>query len=349
MHCPKCESYTTSGRLQGVEVDLCPSCQGVWLDRGELSQLVGTDKDLSPTASGMKDTSYACPRCHQTLTEVAYPWERRILVDVCAACEGIWLDAGELDKISKAAGELRERFPSKRIEKLQHQNRRKEALSSVYGVKEPAAKAPASSRAAFLVKVYGLFVASLGVTVAGVVFGRGIHAENHFWLWVFAGFATLFLAMAVRKVPVLNLLALFAFTFIEGLSLTGVITRYLGTGKSGLIIQALLITTGVFLSLSAYIWVTKKDLTGWGPWLFGALLSLVFSGLMMLVFGTPLSWMVWTWASAVIFSGYVLYDTSRILLKDETDEYISACLDLYLDFLNLFLDILRILDHLDPS
>jgi FtsH-binding integral membrane protein len=67
----------------------------------------------------------------------------------------------------------------------------------------------------------------------------------------------------------------------------------------------------------------------------------------MCVFSTPFLWMVWTWVSAVTFCGYILHDTSRIVLKDETDEYVIACLDLYLDFLNLFLDALRILDYLD--
>lgn len=50
--------------------------------------------------------------------------------------------------------------------------------------------------------------------------------------------------------------------------------------------------------------------------------------------------------SILTFSGYILYDTSNILTKYETDEVVSAVLDLYLDIINLFLDILRVLSYL---
>ena len=46
MYCPKDDSYTYTDHVNGVEIDLCPKCQGVWLDRGELSTLVGTKRDL---------------------------------------------------------------------------------------------------------------------------------------------------------------------------------------------------------------------------------------------------------------------------------------------------------------
>ena len=51
------------------------------------------------------------------------------------------------------------------------------------------------------------------------------------------------------------------------------------------------------------------------------------------------------WQGAVMFSGFLVVDTQKIMKKLSTDEYIMASIDLYLDILNLFLYILRILNE----
>ena len=40
MKCPQCETMLTIAERQGVEIDLCPKCRGVWLDRGELDKII---------------------------------------------------------------------------------------------------------------------------------------------------------------------------------------------------------------------------------------------------------------------------------------------------------------------
>jgi Zn-finger nucleic acid-binding protein len=75
--------------IKGVEIDLCPSCAGVWLDGGELKEI--TKYDLS---AGRVLT---CLRCE---TPMQTKMVRGVEIDICPDCDSIWLDAGELKKIS---------------------------------------------------------------------------------------------------------------------------------------------------------------------------------------------------------------------------------------------------------
>ncbi len=347
MHCPKCKAYTTEEQLFNVEVDVCPTCQGIWFDRSELSRIVGSDQDLDISEDTMRETAYRCPRCFEALMEVPYTWDKELHVDVCASCQGIFLDRGEIEKASVAVQAFREKFPEERLERLRRQNERREALAEVYGTSEPAAKAIPPERIAFLKRVYGLLTVTLGITVGGIALGRAFHLDRLWPLWFVASFILLLvLVFGARRVQGLNLALLVAFTFVEGLFLCGIIEAYVRTGGAGLVLQAFLITLGVFLALTGYIFVTKKDLTGWGPWLFGLLLVLLLAGIVLLFFRTPMADLVWSALGALLFCGFILYDTSRIVLKYSTEEYVAATVDLYLDFVNLFLDLLRILSRL---
>lgn len=347
MHCPKCKAYTATENLLDVEVDVCPTCQGIWFDRNELSRIVGTTQDISVTGASMKETPYRCPRCHQTLMEVPYTWDKTMKVDMCASCEGIFLDAGELEKASAAVQAYQEKFPQGRIDNLRKRNALREALTTAYGTEAPASKAMGAERVAFMKKVYSLLTATLGLTVGGIVFGRATGLWQLWPLWSIGSFIVfLILIFGVRRIPTVNLVFLAIYTFMSGLGLSGIVEAFVQAGAGILVLQAFLITLGVFGALTGYIFVTKKDLSGWGPWLFVMLLVLVLSGIVMIFFSTPMADFIWSVLGALLFCGFILYDTSRIMLKYGTDEYVSACIDLYLDFINLFLDILRILARL---
>ncbi len=343
MHCAKCKAYTEKTELLNVEVDVCPECRGIWFDRNELSTIVGTKQDLQVRPGEMKPTSYSCPRCAHPLMEASTTWDRTLLVDICAGCEGIFLDAEELEKATDAAQELEAKLPPKKIQKVKKRNRRREALSRIYREDTPASKAPLQNRVGFLKKVYGLLTATLVSTIAGVWIGIEIEAWRYWIVTLILSFALLFGALGARTVPVLNLVLLFSYTFVEGLFLCGIIASYFEAGAADLVAQAFVITLGIFGALTTYIFVTKKDLSGLGPYLYGFLIALILAGILLIFTATPLFEIAWSFLGAILFCGFILYDTSRILLKYNTDEYISAVISLYLDFINLFLDILRIL------
>lgn len=109
--CVKCESILDRGQYAGVEVDLCPECGGLWLDKGELEAL-GTAAptqldELRKILTGNpfakpapSDIPTECPSCEGQLREVVLG---PIHVDFCTNCGGVFLDRGELDKGLEAA------------------------------------------------------------------------------------------------------------------------------------------------------------------------------------------------------------------------------------------------------
>ena len=101
--CVKCTSVLNNTVIGGIEVDVCPSCGGLWLDRGEIERLqrvpAATVDELRTalgggSQAGMTGSPWSCPRCPGKLTEAQLG---RIKVEVCKSCHGIFLDKGELD------------------------------------------------------------------------------------------------------------------------------------------------------------------------------------------------------------------------------------------------------------
>ncbi len=104
--CPKCSTVLDRQLVAQVEVDLCPSCGGIWLDRGELQRLhqsaqladvdvlkrfAGENRRVPPTSRAVK---LPCPVCEGRLVALELG---EVAIDVCDACRGIWLDRGELE------------------------------------------------------------------------------------------------------------------------------------------------------------------------------------------------------------------------------------------------------------
>jgi FtsH-binding integral membrane protein len=102
---------------------------------------------------------------------------------------------------------------------------------------------------------------------------------------------------------------------------------------------------GIFVGLTLFACQTKYDFTSWMPYLFGALWGLILVGFMAAFFpqskGVEL---VYSGLAALIFSGYILVDTQLVMRHYHVEEEIAAAISLYLDIINLFLAILRILN-----
>lgn len=97
--------------LDGIEVDHCPACHGVWFDTGELELLVersGGDPvrlqallDAGTPAAGPRRS---CPRCRRRLHTIKLTAPAGLKIDCCAAGDGVWLDAGELPVLASTQG-----------------------------------------------------------------------------------------------------------------------------------------------------------------------------------------------------------------------------------------------------
>lgn len=207
------------------------------------------------------------------------------------------------------------------------------------------AEAASLERSSFISKVYGLLSLSLLAAVAGATAGvaMGLGPKAYWWLAALE-FVALFFAYSARHDEGKNLLALFAFTGTTGLSLSCLLTGLIKAGFGSTVWLALALTFGIFVVLSLYVRVSGKDFSFMRGFLFTGLLVLCAAAVISVFFPGifPFQGVVMASLGVILFSGFILYDTSRILHKG-TKDYIDATISLYLDLLNIFVDVLRLL------
>jgi FtsH-binding integral membrane protein len=205
-------------------------------------------------------------------------------------------------------------------------------------------------RMQFIRKVYAILTVQLFATAllsSISFFSTGYKSwiqSNQWMLWVslFGAIGFLLLTFWKRKSYPTNLLFLTAFTAFEAYSISVVTSFY----ESRIVLEALVFTLGIFVALTLFACQTKYDFTSWMPYLFGALWVVILFGFMSAFF--PHSSTVelgYGVVCALIFSGYILVDTQLIMRHYHVEEEIAAAISLYLDILNLFLAILRILNN----
>ncbi|HYE15956.1 MAG TPA: Bax inhibitor-1 family protein [Pyrinomonadaceae bacterium] len=219
-----------------------------------------------------------------------------------------------------------------------------------WGAVEPltAAEVSVSERMSFVRKVYALFFAATFFAIGGVALGLSIRpllrfAFEHPFIMLFAMLGGVMGAQAVRHVPVVNLLALFGFTTLTGVVISPLIAVVLMTNP-GSILAAGVMTVAIFGGLTAYVFISKKDFSFMrGMVTVGLIVVVVASLLNMFVMSSALGFAVAA-AALLLFSGFVLYDTSNIIRRYPVNEYVAGALSLYLDAFNIFLALLRILN-----
>ncbi|XP_042430621.1 protein LIFEGUARD 4-like [Zingiber officinale] len=142
-----------------------------------------------------------------------------------------------------------------------------------------------------------------------------------------------------------NMILLVLFTICMGMSI-----GLACSGRQGnVVLEAAALTAIVFMGLTLYtFWAAKRghDFSFLGPFLFAALLCLTIFSLIQIFF--PLgktTTMVFGCISAIIFSGFIVYDTDNLIKRHSYDEYVPAAISLYLDIINLFLALLSIMEE----
>lgn len=226
-----------------------------------------------------------------------------------------------------------------------------------------AAFSAGTLRAGFLRKVYGLLAAQMLVTV-GISFAcmRVPTIRDAFVNLAFSGNQMLYVAMFVPTFLSLlilqlgaktsypaNYILLLVFTLGESFNVGFVCAIYDAAGMGVLIVTAFAITAGLFAILTAYALISGKDFSYLGGFLTTALFGLVAAGLIGVIFPGLGSNIVVSVIGALTFCAYILFDTWRIEKKFDYDDYICATIELYLDIINLFLYILKILRKLQNN
>jgi FtsH-binding integral membrane protein len=211
------------------------------------------------------------------------------------------------------------------------------------------AEASLSERLAFIRKVYALFFAAILFAVGGVMIGFAnpelmIAVVNNRLIVLLLMIGGIFGAQAVRHVKGVNLAALFGFTTMTGIIISPLL-YYVSTVNPGSIFQAGVLTVGIFGGLTAYVFISKKDFSFMRGMLTVGLIIIVVASLLNVFFVSSMGLgFAVSVGALLLFSGFVLYDTSNIMRRYPTNEYIAGALDLYLDAFNIFLALIRILN-----
>ncbi|CAG8948672.1 hypothetical protein HYFRA_00001792 [Hymenoscyphus fraxineus] len=205
-------------------------------------------------------------------------------------------------------------------------------------------------RMAFVRKVYSILTAQLVATAAlsSLSFWSSSYkdwVQGHSWMMfvsLFGAIGFMLLTYWKRKSYPTNLLFLSGFTALEAYSVSVIVSFY----DSKIVLEAVLLTAGLFVALTLFACQTKYDFTSWMPYLFGSLWALILFGFMAAFFPhNSMIELAYSGIAALIFSAYILVDTQLIMRHYHVEEEIAAAISLYLDIINLFLAILRILNQ----
>jgi hypothetical protein len=137
------------------------------------------------------------------------------------------------------------------------------------------------------------------------------------------------------------------YALLNGLTLSAIFLVYTSESIAG----TFFVTAGTFGAMSAYGYFTKRDLTGIGSFLFMALIGLLIASVVNIFWANSTLYWIITYAGVLIFVGLTAYDTQKIkamaasAYNEEGGRRVAiiGALTLYLDFINLFLMLLRIL------
>ena len=208
------------------------------------------------------------------------------------------------------------------------------------------------SRRAFMSRVYGWMFAGLAITGIVALYAATSEAvlmQVIQWRWGLflaqIGLALALSGMAARLSGAVAAAMFLAYSVLTGLTFSVIFLIY----TSASIGNAFLLTAGTFGAMSAYATFTKKDLSPWGTFLIMGAIGCVVGSIIQAIWPSPMLNFVLGCAGVIAFSGLTAYDTQKLREMHAEAGYesaaslsISGALMLYLDFINLFIALLRL-------
>ncbi len=218
--------------------------------------------------------------------------------------------------------------------------------------------ATAAEQQRFMVRVYNWMTAGLAITgfmafyiansptMMNLIFGNPVMPI----VLIIAQVGLVFwLASRVMQMSASQATGVFMlYAGLTGITFAAIFMAYTSTS----IFSTFLVTAGTFGAMSMYGYTTKKDLTSWGSFLFMGLIGIIIASLVNLFMQSTMMHTIITYAGVLIFVGLTAYDTQKIKemnilgnegTDEDTKEAIRGALTLYLDFINLFLMLLRLM------
>ncbi|EFA03439.1 protein lifeguard 4 [Tribolium castaneum] len=226
-----------------------------------------------------------------------------------------------------------------------------EGIENDFAYRNNVMQASKTIRLGFIRKVYGLLSMQLLLTivVASIfMFTPQIKTFVHEndWMLLVSFIPSIFLLIALiikRRDTPANLILLAAFTVVEAYTVGVILTYY----SQAVVLQALLLTLVIVGSLTFYTFQTKRDFSAMYSGLFAGLGILIVGGFLQIFFHSSTFEIVISLGGAFLFCLFIIFDTQMMMQTLSAEEYILATINLYLDIINLFLYILRILQAMN--
>ncbi|TPW04829.1 MAG: hypothetical protein FD125_950 [bacterium] len=216
----------------------------------------------------------------------------------------------------------------------------------------------------FMLGVYNKL--AIGLVLAGALawtVGNVPAVQQLFYTQTATGFSVTILGMVVQFLPLALIFgsmffmknptaggtSIFYWAVVTsmGASLGWIFLRYTGSSVA----STFFITAAAFGGLSLFGYTTKKDLSGFGSFLIMAVIGLIIASIVNMFLGSSMLYWIITYAGVLIFSGLIAYDTQRLKMTyyaiggDKNAMGVATsfgALNLFIDFVNLFLFLLRI-------
>lgn len=193
-------------------------------------------------------------------------------------------------------------------------------------------------------RVLTTFVISLLIATIGLYAGQYIPPSLMFPLMI-AEVIMIIAAFWFRRRKAVGYTFVYIFTFISGITLFPVVSYYASTAGAEAVLLAFAATFGIFTVFGIVGSVMKKDLSFLGSFLMVVLVGMMIVGILSIFI--PLSstnMLIVSGVGAILFSLYILYDFNQMKHRGISEEMIPLlALNLYLDFVNLFVYLLRII------
>ena len=224
----------------------------------------------------------------------------------------------------------------------------------------PAAQAKSLAATYFLAKVFNWMAIGLGLTgitaflVASTTIGRQLVFGNPivFYGMIIGELGLVFyLSARIQKLTAQRATSLFViYSILNGATLSAILLLYTKTS----IAATFFIAGGMFAAMAIYGTVTKKDLSSMGSFLFMGLIGMIIASVVNIFLGSPMIYWMVSAIGVLVFTGLTAYDVQKItamgasgIMESGAEAIrkgaIMGALALYLDFINLFLSLLRLM------
>lgn len=219
-------------------------------------------------------------------------------------------------------------------------------ISQVQGI---AVERTGAEKAVLVRRTYGLVFLGILLTMAGAAFAMAqetvlLQSAQHPFIGFLIFFGVLFAAQRFSRTFPHNIALTLLAAFIAGIWIAPILF-VMNRAQPGIVGQAATLTFVTFAGLSLYAVFSRRDFSAWGGFFMVGVIVLIVTSLLNWYFKNETASLWLAGATVFIFGGLLVFDTWRIVRSNQygPDDYVPAAVSIYVDLLNIFLAILRLL------